>query len=111
MSRWIISLVTFTLAAAFAFGQGDANASDLSTSSLPSRQEEPHTAPTATLSHHQIKELIQKVADNDLENNKKLHDYVYVGGDVQRFTQGTETEEDVLNRARGEVRLRYRLRF
>ena len=77
MSRWIISLVTFTLAAAFAFGQGDANASDLSTPSLPSRQEEPHTAPTATLSHHQIKELIQKVADNDLENNKKLHDYVY----------------------------------
>jgi hypothetical protein len=77
MSRWIISRVTFTLAAAFAFGQGDANASDLSTPSLPSRQEEPHTAPTATLSNDQIKELIQKVADNDLENNKKLHDYVY----------------------------------
>lgn len=35
-------------------------------------------AGTATLSQEQIRNLIRKSADNDVENNKKLRDYTYV---------------------------------
>src|SRR5262249_1254817 len=39
---------------------------------------EPTKAAVPTpLSSDQIKDLIQKVAENDLENNKKVHDYTY----------------------------------
>src|SRR5215510_14914896 len=77
MSRWIISLLTFSLIAICALAQADSNASDQSGASSSVRQELSRSAPSATLSSEQIKDLIQKVADNDLENNKKLHDYVY----------------------------------
>ena len=35
-------------------------------------------APPATLTNDQIKDLIRKVAENDLENDKRLRDYTYV---------------------------------
>jgi len=77
MSRWIISLLTFSLVATCTLAQADSNASDQSGSSSRVRHELSRSAPSATLSSEQIKDLIQKVADNDLENNMKLHDYVY----------------------------------
>ena len=52
----------------------------------------------ATLSQDQIKELIRKVADNDIENDKKQRDYTYIEREVQhnldgkRQTKSTETK-------------------
>ena len=77
MSRRIISVLACALMATLAVAQADVKASDPSSASLPIRQEDPPSARPATLSNDQIKELIQKVADNDLENNKRLHDYIY----------------------------------
>jgi hypothetical protein len=41
----------------------------------------------------------------------KLHDYVFVDSQIQHFSQGTETEEDVLTRGKVQLRLKYRWRF
>ena len=38
----------------------------------------PHEPPPATLSEDQIRDLIRRSADNDLENDKKQRDYTYV---------------------------------
>jgi len=42
----------------------------------------------ATLSQDQIKELIRKVADNDIENDKKQRDYTYIEREVQHNLDG-----------------------
>ena len=42
----------------------------------------------ATLSKDQIKELIRKVADNDIENDKKQRDYTYIEREVQHNLDG-----------------------
>ena len=41
----------------------------------------------------------------------KLHDYVFIDSEIQHFTQGTETEEEVLTRGKVQLRLKYRWRF
>ena len=48
--------------------------------SLPSGSE--------SLSQDQIKELIQKVADNDIENDKRQRDYTYIERDVENNLDG-----------------------
>lgn len=47
----------------------------------------PLSAP-GSLSQDQIKELIQKVAANDLENDKKQRDYTYIERDVENTLDG-----------------------
>lgn len=47
----------------------------------------PLSAP-GSLSQDQIKELIQKVAANDLENDKKQRDYTYIERDVENSLDG-----------------------
>jgi len=42
----------------------------------------------AALSQDQIKELIRKVADNDIENDKKQRDYTYIEHEVQHKLDG-----------------------
>jgi hypothetical protein len=41
-------------------------------------------APETTLSPDQIRDLIRKAADNDMENDKKLRDYTYVERDEEQ---------------------------
>lgn len=43
---------------------------------------------TPTLSEDQIRDLIRRAADNDMENDKKLRDYVYLERDEQRNLDG-----------------------
>jgi hypothetical protein len=53
---------------------GDANAA--TQSPTPAQVKSPSEAPTLT--SDQIKDLIRRVAENDMENDKKLRDYTYV---------------------------------
>lgn len=45
-------------------------------------------AASATLTQDQIKQLIQKVADNDIENDRKQRDYTYIEREVQTNLNG-----------------------
>ncbi len=82
MNRWALSIFSAILAAAFAFGQAGTAVPDRSPTSPPSSERDeaekplPRSIPVK-LSSEQIKELIQRVAEKDVENNKKLHDYTY----------------------------------
>ncbi len=78
MSRRGLSIFLTLLAGTLAFAQEPAPASSVSPATSPSPTKN-GAAPIlpAILSSEQIKQLIQKVADKDIENNKKLHDYTY----------------------------------
>jgi hypothetical protein len=83
MWRRVVTFSVLVVAGTLAFGQGDpANAPGTSptTGAAPPRPEAGRSVASAvstTLSNEQIKQLIQKVAENDLENDKKLHNYTY----------------------------------
>jgi len=56
---------------------------------VPAPGPDPKTSvPTATLSQEQIRELIQKSADKDLENDKRQRDYTYTERDEERHLDG-----------------------
>ncbi len=108
MNRWALSIFSAILAAAFAFGQAGTAVPDRSPTSPPSSERDeaekplPRSIPVK-LSSEQIKELIQRVAEKDVENNKKLHDYTYSERQEQHKLDGkgavtsTETKSfDVL---------------
>lgn len=98
MWRRGVFLSVLVVAGTLAFGQGDpANATGTSptTGATPPRPEVGRSAASAvstTLSNEQIKQLIQKGAENDLENDKKLHNYTY-----------SEREEEHRLNGKGEV--------
>jgi hypothetical protein len=94
MRIWQASLLVFVLAvAALAFPQDVA---------APERSRPLEAAPEAvarpanpslpsireSFSQDQIKELIQKVADHDIENDKKQRDYTYIERDVENKLDG-----------------------
>jgi len=108
MNRWALSIFSAILAAAFAFGQAGTAVPDRSPTPPPSSERDeaekplPRSIPVK-LSSEQIKELIQRVAEKDVENNKKLHDYTYSERQEQHKLDGkgavtsTETKSfDVL---------------
>ncbi len=81
MRHWGLSIISVILAA-LAFGQAGTTVPDrppTSPQSSERNEDISHLPPSAPvkLPSAQIKELIQKVADKDVENNKKLHDYTY----------------------------------
>ena len=73
------------VAPAFAFGQDGASADPKSVSSAGSLSF-PSTA--TTLTQDQIKELIQKVSENDIQNDKKQRDYTYIEREVEHKLDG-----------------------
>ena len=82
MRRWSVSFSVLVLAGSLAFGQSKtAVPDDTPTSTLsPARSQVEKPAPPSIpvkLTSEQIKDLIQRVAEKDLENDKKLHDYTY----------------------------------
>ena len=99
MWRRGVFFFVFLLAGALAFGQADTPSTPASSPNAPANDPARTAAdksatpsvPT-TLSNDQIKELIQKVAEKDIENEKKLHDYTY-----------TEREEEHKLNGKGEV--------
>ena len=79
---------------------------DSETASLSSTSPVTSSLPSApgSLSKEQIRDLIQKVAANDIENDKKQRDYTYIERDVENSldgkgnTKSTETKTyEVLN--------------
>jgi hypothetical protein len=65
--------------------------SALSFSQSSSPSDPPKTSASssdAVLSQDQIRDLIRKAADNDMENDKKLRDYLYTERDEQRNLNG-----------------------
>src|ERR1700733_9204712 len=48
-----------------------------------------NAAPSAPLSEDQIRDLIRKAADNDMENDKKLRNYTYIERDEQHKLDGS----------------------
>ena len=93
MWRWGVSLLVLVLAEALAFGQAAAESSPASSISSNSaapvdpKQSAASSLP-ATLSNERIRELIQKVAEKDIENEKKLRDYTYSERQEQRKLDG-----------------------
>jgi hypothetical protein len=70
-----------------AFGQ--ANHSPLAPVGLPASTIAPSAALTlGTLSGDQIRELIRKVAENDIQNDKQQRDYTYTEHEAQRRLDG-----------------------
>jgi len=95
-----VLLVILCVAPAFAFGQESASAEPKPVSSATNLSF-PSTA--TTLTQDQIKELIQKVSENDIQNDKKQRDYTYIEREVEHKldgkgnTKSTETKTyDVL---------------
>lgn len=88
------ALFIFILCVAQAFGQ-DAAAPDSDPKPAPSLS---FPSTTTTLTQDQIKELIQKVADNDDKNDKLQREYTYTEREVERkldgkgHTKSTETK-------------------
>ena len=86
------------LAGTLAFAQADAASAPASSSNTVAPSSRPEagksvaSAVSTTLSNDQIKQLIQKVAENDIENDKKLRDYTY-----------SEREEEHRLNGKGEV--------
>jgi hypothetical protein len=103
-----IWLIAFVLGVECALAQVDASPSEGAPSTVTPKVSVPdepvRSAPVrTTLSSDQIKQLIQKVAEKDIENNKKLHDYTYSERQEQHKLDGkgsissTETKDfDVL---------------
>jgi hypothetical protein len=56
--------------------------------SAPSGGSSASPATSETLTQDQLKQLIQKVADNDIENDKKQRDYTYIEREVQTNLNG-----------------------
>jgi hypothetical protein len=105
MRIWRAGFFVFILCAVqvLAFGQDGAAPESTSDSKADSEAAAKPTSPSlplipATLSQDQIKELIQKVADNDDKNDKKQRDYTYIEREVQHKlggkgqTKSTETK-------------------
>ena len=100
IKRTGLSVLILCVAKAFAFGQDTASADPKPSSPAPSLSF-PSTA--TTLTQDQIKELIQKAADNDDKNDKLQRDYTYTEREVEHKldgkgnTKSTETKTyDVL---------------
>lgn len=90
LSVFVLAVVpTFALAQSAA---APAATPDPKADSLPTEKSVSSSAPvpttSATLSQDQIKQLIQKVADNDLENDKKQRNYTYIEREVQNKLDG-----------------------
>lgn len=118
MKIWGATLFVFFLSVAQAFTQSTTapeDASDPGTKSAPpARSAGPSIQPVPTLpttfTQEQIKDLIQKVADNDIENDKKQHDYTYIRREEERKlnsqgeVQSTESRtSEVMMLAGGQV--------
>jgi hypothetical protein len=92
-------LFILCVAPAFAFGQ-DANAAGATDDPKPVSPATslPFPSTATTLTQDQIKELIQKVADNDDKNDKLQRDYTYIEREVEHkldgkgHTKSTETK-------------------
>jgi hypothetical protein len=76
MWRYVLSVVLFS---ALSFAQSNAPAK--SAKAIPPAVE-------TVLSEDQIRDLIRKAADNDMENDKKLRDYLYTERDEQQNLDG-----------------------
>jgi hypothetical protein len=76
MCRYVLSVVLFS---ALSFAQSSAPAK--SAKAIPPAVE-------TVLSEDQIRDLIRKAADNDMENDKKLRDYLYTERDEQQNLDG-----------------------
>lgn len=82
MRGWGVQLFVLAVVGAVAFGQSEPTAPDgaLAPYVSPHLDDSEKTVPSPVpvkLTSEEIKELIQRVADKDLENNKKLHNYTY----------------------------------
>jgi hypothetical protein len=94
MWRWSVPFFFPLLAATLAFGQADAPGTPAPSPNTatpvppPIEGAKPVAASVPALSNEQIKELIQKVAEKDLENDKKLHDYTYSEREEERHLNG-----------------------
>src|SRR6266576_1595215 len=93
MNRWGLSIIGVILAGALAFSQAGTTVPDRSPTPPPAAEHNEATAlpPPSTpgnLTTAQIKELIQRVAEKDVENNKKLHDYTYSERQEQHKVDG-----------------------
>lgn len=87
-SRQAIFVFVFCMAQGLTFAQNDAPSGNSSDAQGKSATVAPVPGSSATLSQEQIKQLIQRVADNDLENDKKQRDYTYVEREVQKTLDG-----------------------
>src|SRR5580704_15441079 len=56
--------------------------------SVVSLAQDKNPSPPATLSQDQIREIIRKSADSDIENDKKLRNYTYVEREEERRLDG-----------------------
>ncbi len=107
MYRALALVVLLSIAQQFGFAQTttpDATKESPSASVPASPDVQSLLTSPATLSEEQIRAIIQKVADNDLENNKKLRNYTYIRREEDRHlnskgeVQSTETKTyEVLN--------------
>ncbi len=82
MRGWRVQFFVLAIVGAVTFGQSETTVPD-STSTpqvSPQRDDSAKTVSPSVpvkLTSAEIKELIQRVADKDIENNKKLHNYTY----------------------------------
>ena len=84
-----ITLFTFLLALLEPVGLGQVNHSPLAPVGLPTDPATPSAALTVgTLSGDQIRELIRRVAENDIENDKKQRDYTYTEHEERQRLDG-----------------------
>jgi len=92
MAVRILALTLLLGVQAAAWAQADSAPAPTDALSSKSRETAPTSAPPETLSQDQIKDLIRRVAENDMANDKKLRDYTY-----------TEREETKKLNKKGEV--------
>ena len=92
MAVRILALTLLLGVKAAAWAQADSAPAPTDALSSKSRETAPTSAPPETLSQDQIKDLIRRVAENDMANDKKLRDYTY-----------TEREETKKLNKKGEV--------
>jgi len=83
--REAVLLFILSVASAFAFGQDGASADS---KSVPAATSLSFPSTATTLTQEQIKELIQKVADNDDKNDKMQRDYTYIEREVEHKLDG-----------------------
>ena len=82
-------LALFLLALLQLFALGQANHSPPAPAGLPASTVAPSVALTlGAIPEDQIRELIQKVAENDIENDKEQRDYTYTEHEAQRRLDG-----------------------
>jgi len=92
MAVRILALTLLLGVQAAAWAQADSAPAPTDALSSKSGETAPTSAPPETLSQDQIKDLIRRVAENDMANDKKLRDYTY-----------TEREETKKLNKKGEV--------